>query len=329
MNPLELHLLNDFQRDFPLCAEPFAAIAARVGTTPAEVLATLRRFQANGTLSRVGPVFRPHSIGLSTLAALAVPAHELEVTATWINAFPEINHNYEREHHFNLWFVATTLDDNRLTMLLDAIRRQTGYPLLVLPMLEPYHIDLSFDLIHGHRDHAPRSATQQPPVRLQLTEQERCLVAVLQTGLPLVARPYEAVAAQSGLTADGVIASLRGWLEMGVIRRFGVVVRHRELGFTANAMTVWDVPDNLVAKQGRRLAVQPGVNLCYHRPRRLPDWPYNLFCMFHGRDRAEVLARIAAVGTACDMDTFPQAILFSRRRFKQRGAVYVTMAQAA
>ena len=263
MNPLELHLLNDFQRDFPFCAEPFAAIAVRLGTTAAKVLATLRRFKANGTLSRVGPVFRPHSIGVSTLAALALPANKLEATAVWLNTFPEINHNYEREHHFNLWFVATALDNSRLTALLDDIRQQTGCPLLVLPLLESYHIDLSFDLIHGYRGYSPRSAPRRPPVQLPLTEPERRLVAVLQTGLPLVARPYEAVAVQSGLTADDVIATLRCWLETGVIRRFEVVVRHRELGFTANAMTVWDVPDSLVAEQGRRLAAQEGVNLCY------------------------------------------------------------------
>ncbi len=206
----------------------------------------------------MGPTFRPHSIGVSTLAALAVPDDRLETTAAWINQFPEINHNYEREHRLNLWFVATAPNSQWLDGLLDAIRRQTAYPLLVLPLLESYHLDLGFDLCHGHKPEPTRSTREKSLVRVRLNDDERRLVAVLQTGLPLVSRPYAAVAERTGDSEQQLIATLKDWLEAGIIRRLGVIVRHRELGFTANAMTVWDVPDAIVAEYGRRLGAQTG-----------------------------------------------------------------------
>jgi hypothetical protein len=100
------------------------------------------------------------------------------------------------------------------------------------------------------------------------------------------------------------------------------VVRHHELGFTANAMTVWNVPDAKADAAGAAVAAHPFVTLCYRRPRRLPDWPYNLFCMVHGRDRDTVLSQIETLNRVAGLGGYPHAILFSRRRFKQRGARY-------
>jgi DNA-binding Lrp family transcriptional regulator len=125
------------------------------------------------------------------------------------------------------------------------------------------------------------------------------------------------------MTEDEVRERLARWLEDGTIRRLGVVVRHHELGYTANAMVVWDVPDERVDEIARRLSDFECVSLCYRRPRRPPDWPYNLFCMIHGRDRAAVLARVQELARATGLEHVPHRPLFSRRRFKQRGARYV------
>lgn len=120
-----------------------------------------------------------------------------------------------------------------------------------------------------------------------------------------------------------VIAQLIAWQESGIIRRFGVVVRHLELGYRANAMVVWNVPDEQVSGLGARLAREPEVNLCYRRARRLPQWPYNLYCMIHGKRRATVLTRIEIISCTLGLNAFPREILFSTRRFKQTGARYV------
>jgi len=143
---LERRLLNDFQQDLPLSATPYADMAARLGVDERAVLDALAGLQARGAVSRVGPVFRPNTIGVSTLAAMAVPGFDLERVAAWLNELPQVNHNYEREHPFNLWFVVTAADRGELDAVLDQIEAWSGCPVLDLPMLEDYFIDLGFDL---------------------------------------------------------------------------------------------------------------------------------------------------------------------------------------
>ena len=153
--------------------------------------------------------------------------------------------------------------------------------------------------------------------------QDLALISALQDGLPLVSQPYAALGRVAGLGEGEVIERLRRLIDEGVIRRFGVIVRHRELGYRANGMVVWDVPDAQVGEAARLLAAMPCVTLCYRRPRRPPDWPYNLFCMIHGKDRGAVLAQVEAATVEAGLTEMPRDVLFSRRRFKQRGARYL------
>jgi DNA-binding Lrp family transcriptional regulator len=153
----------------------------------------------------------------------------------------------------------------------------------------------------------------------------RALLQAIERGLPLAARPYAAIADQLGVDETEVIARLQNLQEQGIIKRMGIVVRHRALGYRANAMVVWDVPDDQVAATGCCLGAVPFVTLCYRRPRRLPDWPYNLFTMIHGHSREQVLARIDHLVNSCGMRAFAHQALFSQRCFKQRGARYTTL----
>ncbi len=146
LDALDRRLLDDFQSGIPLAPRPFALMAEQLGVAEAEVIARLQRLTEAGAVSRVGPVFRPRQVGASTLAAMAVPPERLAEVATLVNGFPEVNHNYEREHDFNLWFVLTAPDRTRLERVLDEIGRRAGLPVLDLPMLAEYHIDLGFPL---------------------------------------------------------------------------------------------------------------------------------------------------------------------------------------
>lgn len=157
---------------------------------------------------------------------------------------------------------------------------------------------------------------------MDVSTNELRLIAEIQDGLPLEPQPYAAVGRRLGIGELEVIEAIRRLIERGIIRRFGVVLSHRDLGYRANAMAVWDVPDGAVREIGGRMAALSFVTLCYRRPRRLPDWPYNLFCMIHGRGRDAVLARIAALATGAPLAGAAHAVLFSTRRFKQRGARY-------
>jgi DNA-binding Lrp family transcriptional regulator len=120
---------------------------------------------------------------------------------------------------------------------------------------------------------------------------DRRLIGAVQGGLPLVPRPYQSIGEKIGLTESEVIARIKQLIDSGVFKRFGIVVRHHELGYRANAMVVWNVPDQYVAQYGRRMSSYPFVSLCYRRPRVLPAWPYNLFCMIHGQDRDDYSSR--------------------------------------
>lgn len=157
---------------------------------------------------------------------------------------------------------------------------------------------------------------------MDLDRTDAALLAALEDGLPLVARPYAALGAPLGVGEREVIARLEALVAGGVIRRFGLVVRHHELGFKANAMAVFAVPTAEIAAAGRILAELAFVRLCYRRRPQPPTWPYNLFCMIHGRDRATVTAQAREAAAAAGLEAVPQDLLFSRRRFKQRGARY-------
>ena len=143
---LHQRLLNDFQREFPLTPEPYAELADALGVDETTVLHLLEEMQSRRIISRVGPVFAPNRVGVSTLAAMAVPPDRLEQIAEFINTFPEVNHNYEREHRFNLWFVITAASAERLAELLAQFEDVTGLSVLSLPLLEEFHIDLGFPL---------------------------------------------------------------------------------------------------------------------------------------------------------------------------------------
>jgi DNA-binding Lrp family transcriptional regulator len=146
LTALEKCLLNEYQRGFPLCSSPFALIAEQQGVTEKDVIRTLDSLQQRGLVSRVGPVFAPLRAGASTLAALSVPDGELKRVADCVSRYEEVNHNYEREHDFNLWFVVTAPDQAHVQRVLEAIEAETGLPVLDLPLERSFYIDLGFPL---------------------------------------------------------------------------------------------------------------------------------------------------------------------------------------
>jgi DNA-binding Lrp family transcriptional regulator len=272
LSPLELALLNDFQRDFPLDPQPFARIAEALGVGEDEVLAVYRDLMERGLVKRVGPVVRPHRLGWSTLAAMSVPPERLAEVADLVTGYDEVN----------------------------PARAALPSRLRVSDLMSAYLTDLDVRLL-----------------------------TVLQDGLPLAVRPYARVAAQLGIGEDEVLERLAVLQENGTLSRFGVVVSHRELGYRANAMVVWDVPGERADDCGRRLAGLPFVTLSYRRPRRLPAWPYNLFAMIHGKDRRQVLDEVEIATREAGLAGCDRAVLFSLRCFKQRGARYGSGARPA
>lgn len=317
-----LALLNDWQRSFPCVERPFAAVAAASGSSEQVVLESYRRWLAAGVISRIGGVWNAGAGGAAMLCAFAVPPQRLEDVAAAVSAEPGVNHNYEREHGFNLWFVVTGRDRASIDATLARLERACALEALRLPMRRAYRIDLGFDLRERLAPAGSAARTVTPAVQ----QDDLALAACLEDGLPLTERPFDEWAHRCGRSTAEVLATLRCWLSSGTLRRFGVIVRHHEAGFAHNAMTVFDVPDGVVDACGAKLAAQDGVTLAYCRE-RAPLWRFNLYCMVHGRDRGEVMRAIERAIEGAGLNPFEHRVLFSRRRFKQRGGRYFSAPQ--
>lgn len=151
---------------------------------------------------------------------------------------------------------------------------------------------------------------------------DRQLIAVIQHGLPITTRPYVEIGEQLDLSEEEVIQRIALLKQAGLIKRLGVIVKHQNLGYKANAMIVMNVPDSLVREIGEAISQFGFVNLCYQRPRQGTKWPYNLYCMIHGKSRSKVLQQIEQLMQSCELVHYQWEVLFSRRCFKQRGALY-------
>ncbi len=334
ISQLQQDIINNSQKGFPLTNQPYKTIAQQLAqvnieTTEYEVFQAIKELDSQEVLSRIGPVFDHKKAGASTLAALAVPPKDLDKVAGIVNQFEQVNHNYGREHTYNLWFVVTAKDMLALNSTLENIELLTGLPILVLPMEASYHIDLAFSInVTGLE--SPTSNQQCNELITQNSDNITCLTdsektnlrSAIEKGLPVHLSPYQVIAKQLGLTEQQVQMQISLWQKEGLIRRFGLVIKHRKIGYDANAMVVWNIPNDDMDKVALKLAKCDPVSLCYQRPRRLPDWPYNLFCMIHGTDRKLVLQQIDQITEQLGLESIENDILFSFKAYKQHGARY-------
>ncbi|GAB3413226.1 Lrp/AsnC family transcriptional regulator [Haloparvum alkalitolerans] len=342
LNAVDARLIDEYQSGFPVTERPFDAVAADLAAetgadlTGADVLDRVRDLRERGVLRRFGAVLNPPVIGSSTLAAVRAPEDRFGDVADAINAHPQVNHNYRRDHEWNMWFVVTAASREKRDAIIDDIETETGCEVLVLPMLTDYYIDLEFPVVNGDRfareslSETAVSATRiSEEARGDLTPLEAALLLEIQDGFPLSETPYRDVAAavDDALGADGtatvadVLAAVERLRADGCIKRIGCVVNHVVTGFQNNCMVVWDVPDDELDARGEAVGRLPYVTLCYHRPRRPDqDWPYNLFTMIHGREAAAVDAKVDEL--AADHLPFDHERLYSTETLKQTGARY-------
>lgn len=319
-------LKNEFQRDFPLVAEPYADIAGRLGCKESDVRAACRALIDSGVVARVGGVVQPNTIGASTLAAVSVPELATDSAARAISGLDGINHVYLRENAINIWFVATGPDRAFVDAKLRDVERLCGQPVLDLRLEKSFHIDLGFPLDGGSNSHEPRP---QPTIGYLSESCDRNIVQALTSGLRIVPRPFAAIGEELGLSEEVVIARLRHLVKSGVVSRIGVIVRHRALGWCSNAMVVWDVDPAEMGAKARMLSAHQGINLCYSRRRYDKRWPYNLYCMVHAKSREQALQVLETASASAGLESCPRQVLFSSRCYKQTGALIATRREAA
>ncbi|MFB6299812.1 MAG: Lrp/AsnC family transcriptional regulator [Halobacteriales archaeon] len=331
IDELDARLIDGYQSGFPVTERPFRVVATALETTEADVLDRVTRLCDRGIFRRFGAVLNPPVIGSSTLAALAAPADRFEEIAAIVNGYQQVNHNYRRDHDWNMWFVVTASTRDRRDAILAEIESKTGRSVLNLPMLTDYYIDLEFPVVNDDRfareslTETDVSATRiSEQARSDLTDLEARLLLEIQDGFPLTETPYRDIAAALDVQLSDVLATIERLQADGCIKRIGCIVNHIVTGFDSNCMVVWDVPDEELDDRGLAVGRLPSVTLCYHRPRRPEhDWPYNLFTMIHGRESAAVDAQIDEL--ASEYLPFDHERLYSTATLKQTGAQYETL----
>lgn len=316
LDPIDKRLLDEFPRDFPIVPRPFRHIAETLGCEESTVIARLSAQIAAGRIARIGATVRPNTVGASTLAALSVPLERIEEVAAQVGAHPGVNHSYLREHDWNLWFVATAPDVRALDACLDAIRAETGLTLLDLRLIRPFNIDLGFSLSGAPTPHLSRGVVDMSV----LEPGDRPILAALSRGLELTPRPYAALARGLNRPETEILDRIALLARAAIITRLGVIVRHRSIGWRANAMVAWNVAPERMEVAGPALAALPGVTLCYQRRTEPGLWPFGLFSMIHARTRPEALTVIEAARQLPELAGVAHEILFSERCFKQTGA---------
>ncbi|WP_254527849.1 Lrp/AsnC family transcriptional regulator [Natrinema gelatinilyticum] len=343
----DVALIDGYQSGFPVVERPFRRVGAAIGLEESAVVDRVRALKEAGIVRRFGAVLNPPVIGSSTLAAVRAPDDRFDEIASIVNEYRQVNHNYARDHEWNMWFVVTAGSQDRRDEILAEIESRTGCSVLNLPMLTDYYIDLEFPVVNGDRfareSAVPRSAepatgdpasddslgqhTDSSATRISeeatgdLSALEAELLLEIQDGFPLSSTPYRDIAGRVGYAVEDVLTAIEQLFSSGCIKRIGCVINHVVTGFDANCMVVWNVPDERLDEWGERAGGLPYVTLCYHRPRRPDlDWPYNLFTMIHGRDPEAVDEKIDEL--AADYLPVDNERLYSTETLKQTGARY-------
>jgi DNA-binding Lrp family transcriptional regulator len=321
-------LIDGYQSDFPVERRPFRRLGADLGIEEREAVERVRQLRESGVFRRFGAVLNPPVIGASTLAAVRAPEERFEEIADIINAYRQVNHNYRRDHEWNMWFVVTAGSLQRRDEILAEIEDRTGCSVLNLPMLTDFYIDLEFPVVNA--DRFARESVERTEVTAthisesaaaNLSELDKALLLEIQDGFPLSKTPYEDVSAAVDAPIEDVLAAIERLREDGCIKRIGCIVNHVVTGFDSNCMVVWDVDDENLDARGEAVGELPYVTLCYHRPRRPEQgWPYNLFTMIHGRDPEAVDAKIDEL--AAEYLPADHERLYSTETLKQTGARY-------
>jgi DNA-binding Lrp family transcriptional regulator len=326
---IDARLIDEYQSGFPVAERPFRQVAEDLGTTEEDVFGRVRRLREElKVFRRFGAVLNPPVIGSSTLAAVSAPEDRFAEVAEVINGYRQVNHNYRRDHEWNMWFVVTAGSRERRDEILAEIEAETGCEVLNLPMLTDYYIDLEFPVVNGDR-FARESLTEtdvdatriSEDARGDLSRLEADLLLEIQSGFPLSVTPYRDVAEAIDADVDDVLAAVERLLADGCIKRIGCIVNHVVTGFDNNCMVVWNVPDDDLDDRGTEVGSLPYVTLCYHRPRRPEqDWDYNMFTMIHGREADAVDEKIDEL--AGEYLPFEHERLYSTETLKQTGAQY-------
>ncbi len=324
LTTLERHFINNYQGNFPLQERPFKTIAKQLNSNENLLIETVKQLKAKKLLTRFGPLYDAARLGGGlTLTAIIVPEERYQSVTELVNAYPEVAHNYRREHELNMWFVLATETPVEIIQTLSSIEKTTGLTVYNFPKQQEFYIGLwlhlSADGNHTTVSVPLQEETDTAVKNESLDDIDRKLINLTQTGFAIEHSPYQKIANELGITQQEVIQRLNNMLSNGIIRRIGAVPNHYRLGLTANGMTVWEVDENKIFELGNLIGQLDFVSHCYQRPRHLPMWRYNLFAMVHGANKNEVNKKVKQIEAVLGKNCKAHETLFSSAILKKTG----------
>jgi DNA-binding Lrp family transcriptional regulator len=318
MDELDKELLNEIQSTFPLVTRPFDAIAKKFDTTPKIIKEHLNNLKKVGILRQLSAIFDTRKLGYtSSLVAMEIEHDKLEYVASQINRHPGVSHNYEREHQFNLWFTLAVPPGADLKTEIDKFNVLKGIKKVrMLPTLQLFKIGVKLDMVDEKKHEiAPTEKKKEiKNVKFEPTEEDKNFIRELQKDMEIIDEPFVKAAKNLGITENELFDKMKHYEDIGVMRRFAAILRHRKVGFTANGMIVWKVPEDRISEVGEKLGAFPQVSHCYERP-TYSDWPYNVFSMIHCKTHDEAHEMAKTIQEQIQVPDYD--ILFSSREFKK------------
>jgi len=325
-------LLGILQREFPLVARPFDAIADALGITAAEVVDRISRLKRESIIRQISAIFDSAALGyVSTLVAFKVDPAALDAVGESVSRHAGVSHCYSRDADYNLWFTLTLPPGSDLQSEVATLAGRDGvHSYLILPATRVYKIGVFLDVArevpsprrpaaHWRRPSTSHPAASNSFEGRPITDLDRAAVRVLQRDLPIVEQPFAELAHEAGVSETELLDRAASLLESGVMRRYAAVLRHQRAGFLANAMVCWQVESERIDAAGEALAAHPAVSHCYQRPAS-PDWPYPLYTMVHCRDEAELERTISELAASANLTTF--RVLRSAKEYKKSRVTY-------
>ena len=306
-----------------MVTRPFDAIAKKFDTTPEIIKEKLNNLKEIGVLRQLSAIFDTRKLGYtSSLVAMEIEHDKLDYVASQINRHPGVSHNYERDHQFNLWFTLAVPPGADLNAELEKFNVLKGIKKVrMLPTLQLFKIGVKLDLVDDKKHEiAPTEEKKEiKNIKFEPTEQDKDFIRELQKDMEIIDEPFLEAAKNLRITEDELFAKMKHYESMGVLRRFAAILRHRQVGFTANGMIVWKVPEGRITSVGETLGSFPQVSHCYERP-TYDDWPYNVFSMIHCKTHDEAHDVAKTIQNQINVDEYK--ILFSSREFKKTRVEY-------
>ncbi len=323
MDSLDKEILNEIQWTFPLVPQPYEEIAKKFGISENELIQRLVALKKNGVIRQLSAIFDTRRLGYkSTLIAMAIELEKLDYVANQVNRHPGVSHNYERNHEYNLWFTLAVPPGTDLKTEVNKFSKLSGIKKIrLLPTIKLFKIGVKLDMIE---ENAPEIKPTEEKKKIRnvnfvVTEEDKEYIRELQKDLEIVNRPFLKSAQKLGMTEEQLLEKAKYYEEIGVMRRFAAILRHRDAGFVANGMIVWKVPTERIEEVGEKLGAFPQISHCYQRP-VYQDWPYNVFSMVHCRSVGDAEKMAKEIQKHINVDEYK--ILFSSREFKKTRVEY-------